>query len=223
MRKREVKVENIIIELEELPRFFKFEAGKTYEVEIDLQRFPIIGKFKNRNGEEYPACIFNLRIIKEDNETINSEWMVRRIGVGDYREDREEKRIKPRIGSELWQLVRIYLEYGAGIHRCIVKTRKGNQGQVLVRYTHSNECECLKKKKKREEKAERAEELHIHHPQEIAERIKEEIEEERAITIKEVTEKFNTDEEIARKALEILEKEGLAVKIREDKYYFTPK
>lgn len=221
---KEIRIENIIIELEEPLRFFKFKANKVYEVEIDLQRFPEIRKFKNRNGNEYLACIYNLRILKENGKEINSEWLQRKIGIGDYREDENGIRIKPRMFSEFWQLARIYSEYGAGIHRCIVKTRKGNKGQILTTFIHSRDCGCLKSKEtKKEEERRESENICIYHPQEVAEKIKEELREEKAITVKEVIEKFNTDDETARKALELLVEEGLAVKIRDDRYYISPK
>ena len=47
-----IKIEDVIIELEDSLRFFKYEAEKTYEVEIDLQRFPILIKFRNRRKKE---------------------------------------------------------------------------------------------------------------------------------------------------------------------------
>ncbi len=222
---REIRIEGeekIIIELEEPPKFFKFEPNKTYEVLIDLQRFPVIRKFKNKKGEEYPALVYNIKIVKENGREANSEWMQRRTDVGDYREENGERRVKPRMFSEFWQLAQIYDEFGAGIHKCIVKTRKGNRGQVLTRIIHSKDCPCLKSKSKEKSEVEEIENIQIYHPQEIAEKLKE-IKEERAISIQEVVQRYNVDEETARKALEILEKEGLAVKIREDKYYISPK
>ncbi len=226
---KEIKIENVIIELEEPPKFFKFKPRKIYEVEVDLQRFPVTRKFRNREGKEYPALVYNIRVLKENGKVANTEWMLRKIGVGDYREyqdeDRKEIRIRPRKFSEAWQLAVIYDEFGAGIHKCIVTTREGNQGQVLMRFIHSKDCECLKSKKEQEIEEEKkgSEELRIYHPQEIAENLKEEIKEERVITVKEVAEQFNIDEDVARKALEILKEQGLAVKIREDKYYLSPK
>ena len=70
---REIKIENVIIEFEKPLKFFKFEDGKTYEVEIDLQRILTILSFKKKNGEEYKACVYNIRILKENGKEINSE------------------------------------------------------------------------------------------------------------------------------------------------------
>ena len=219
---KEVRIENVVIELEELSKFFKFEPNKTYEVEIDLQRFPVIRKFKKKNGEEYPACVYNIRILKENGKEVNSEWMLRKVGLSDYREDGNSIKVKPRIFSEFWQLAQIYYEFRSGIHKCIVKTRKGNRGQVLTRIIHSKDRPCLKSKSKEKSEGEEIENIQIYHPQEIAEKLKE-IKEERAISIQEVVQRYNVDEETARKAMEILEEEGLAVKIRKDKYYISPK
>ncbi|ADB57517.1 GntR family transcriptional regulator [Archaeoglobus profundus] len=220
---KKIKIENVMIELEEPLRFFKFEADKIYEVEIDLQRFPIIKKFRSRNGGEYPACIYNLRILRENGKEINSEWMQRRVSVGDYREDENGIRVKPRMFSEFWQLAQIYDKFRAGIHKCIVKTKGGNKGQVLTRIIHSKDCDCLKSREGEKRREERDSDIQVYHPQEIAERLKEDIKEEKAITVKEVMDRYNTNEETARKALDVLTEEGLAVKIREDKYFISPK
>lgn len=218
---KEIRVENVVIELEEPPKFYKFEPNKTYEVEIDLQRFPEVRRFRKKNSKEFPACVYNIRILKENGEDVDSEWRLRRIGVGDYREDKNTLRVKPRMFSEFWQLSQIYDKFEPGIHKCIVKTRKGNRGQVLTRILHSEDCPCLKSKSKGRG-GERTEDMQISHPKEVAEKLKE-TGEERAVSIQEVVRRYNVDEETARKALEILEKEGLAVKIREDKYYISPK
>ncbi len=214
---KEIKTDDVVIEIEELPRSLKFEADKTYEVEIDLQRFPVIKKFRRRNGKEYVACIYNIRVLKEGGKSINSEWIQRRVGIGDYREENNLIGIKPRMFSEFWQLARIYHDFGAGIHKCIVRTRKGNKGQILVKITHSNDCECLKDKEGFQQSPEN---LQISHPEELAEKIKE-MKKEKIATPKEIAEEFNVDEEMAGKALEFLVDEGFAVKIKENKYYIS--
>ena len=137
----------ITIIIPERPKFFKFEVNKTYEVEVDLQRFPIVRKFKNRKGEEYWACVYNLRVLKVDGTPIeNPRWVPRRIPVGNADETDTGLQVVPRIGSEFYQLVSILTTYGKGVHKCIVETREGNNGQVLTRFKHSEDCECLKNK-----------------------------------------------------------------------------
>ena len=40
----------ITIIIPERPKFFKFEVNKTYEVEVDLQRFPMSGSSKTEKA-----------------------------------------------------------------------------------------------------------------------------------------------------------------------------
>lgn len=137
----------ITIIIPERPKFFKFKANKTYEVEVDLQRFPIVRKFKNKKGEEYWACVYNLRVLKVDGTPIeNPRWVPRRVPAGNVSESENNVQIVPRIDSEFYQLLEIMTKYGAGIHRCIVETKEGNEGHVLTRFKHSEDCECLKNK-----------------------------------------------------------------------------
>ena len=62
MKSKEIKIEEydkeILIKQPTKPKLFKFREEKTYEVEVDLQRFPKIRKFKRKDGEEYWACIY---------------------------------------------------------------------------------------------------------------------------------------------------------------------
>lgn len=216
---KEIKIEDekkeIIIIHPTRPKFFKFEPNKTYEVEVDLQRFPEVEKFKNKNGNEYWACIYNLRILKEDEKKINSDWMQRRIGVGNVHENNGVIIVKPRMYSEFSQLLEIRDKLGPGIHRCIVKTRAGNRGQVLAKFRPAV-SEYSKSWRRKVTK-----DMDNLSPQELAEKIKKEVK-EKAITIEEIAKMFKTDEKTAEKALNILVNQGDAVKIKDDKFYINP-
>lgn len=187
--------------------FFKFEANKTYEVEVDLQRFPIIRKFKTKRGNEYWACTYNIRVLKENEKDINSDWMQRRIGVGNVHENYDSVIVKPRMYSEFWQLLEIQKKFGKGIHRCIVKTKAGNRGQVITRF-EPEVSEYLKTQENRDR------------AQELAERIREKVK-EKAVTIKEIVETFKTDEKSAEEALKILVRQGYAVAINDNRFYIN--
>lgn len=193
--------------------FFKFEANKTYEVEVDLQRFPIIRKFKTKRGKEYWACIYNIRVLKENEKDINSDWMQRRIGVGNVHENYDSVIVEPRMYSEFWQLLEIQKKFGEGIHRCIVKTKAGNKGQVITRFKPAV-SEYLKNQGRIKNNRSRS------NPQELAERIREKVK-EKAVTIKEIVETFKTDEKSVEEALKILVRQGYAVAIKDNKFYIS--
>ena len=212
----------ITIIIPERPEFFKFKANKTYEVEVDLQRFPIVRKFKNKKGEEYWACVYNLRVLKVDGTPIeNPRWVPRRVPAGNVSESENNVQIVPRIGSEFHQLLEIMAKYGAGIHRCIVETREGNNEQVLTRFKHSEDCECLKNKSNersgQEDRGRRAGSVENPDPKVLVDEIKRN-REKFSTTVEGLSEKLRVSKEIAEKIIQILKEEGCAVDLGNGKY-----
>ncbi len=212
----------IQIIIPERPRFFKFEPNRTYEVEVDLQRFPELRKFKNKEGEEYWACVYNIRILKVDGEPIeNPEWVLRRISVGNVNENGGIIQIVPRLGSELYQLVNIWEKFGSGIHRCIVHTKQGDRGQVLAQFVHSDDCDCLKNKSEKKSVEENGEDgsnsVEDSDPEAVAERIKNS-NEKMTTTVEGLAERLGVTKEVAEKVIQILKEQGYAVELGGGRY-----
>ncbi len=186
------------------PKYLRFEPNKTYIVEVDLQRFPDIRKFKNKKGEEYWACTYNIRVIKEDGKDVNSEWMQRRISVGDISENSNNIVVRPRINSEFWQLYTIKEKYGDGFHICTVTTKEGNKGQVIATFNPVKDHK----------------EIESNYTA-IAEEIKK-VGKGQPVNTEKIAKHFNIDETTAKKALEILVDQGDALKVRENLFYVNP-